>query len=362
MQLTPRAGGIAATIALVAVSVATPARADDVEVHGKVSVYQDDDATTVISPRTRVAAPVGEHYRVAAGWAADVTTSASVDVTTAATRRWRETRNEVYGSAGTTRGPVSADLGAVFSTENDWDSLGLGARGSLDLLQRNVTLSGRYGLSLETVGRNGDERVARPLTVHSAEVGLTQVLSPEAIGSIGYTVSAASGALESPYRFVPVAGGRSFVPESHPNTRLRHAVTLRVRQHLFRDSALRADYRLYTDDWGVLSHTLAARYLIHFDAGWTLRFRVRGYLQDAASFYRDDYEELTNFVTADRELSRILGLLGGVKVALRVTDVGPFGALSVDAKADVFRYTYPEYAELAGRTGLVMEAGLSLGL
>lgn len=357
MQLTRSAGALAAVLLSPAVLPA-----DEVEVHGKVSVYQDDDATTVVSPRTRVQARPAEGWTIAAGWAADVTTSASVDVTTSATRAWRETRNEAFGSVATTQGDVSANAGAVYSTENDWRSLGLGGGGAVELLQRNLTLSGHYGLSLETVGRNDDEGYARPLTVHTLEVGAAQLLSPEAVGSITYTVSAAHGALQSPYRYVPIAGGVSVVPERHPDARLRQAVTLRLNHHVFRDSAVQADYRLYVDDWGVLSHTAGVRYLVHFDPGLTLRLRVRGYLQGAADFYRDDYDELVTYVSADRELSRILGVMAGAKLAYRLEGVGPIEHLDVDAKVDVFRYAYPEYAELSGRLGLVMEAGLSLAL
>jgi hypothetical protein len=356
------------TIALA--SIAAPALAEDVEVRGVVSMYTDDDATTVVSPRTRVTGRPHEDWSISAGWAADVTTSASVDVTTSATPRaeaWRETRHEVFGSVGTTQGDVGASAGAVYSTEEDWDSIGVGGGASLDLLQRNVTLSGRYGLSLETVGRAKDANFARPLTVHTGEAGFTQVLSPSAIGQVTYTLTAAQGYQQSVYRYVPVQRmfSETVLPETHPDSRLRHAITLRANQHVFSDSAVQGDYRLYLDDWGVLSHTVGLRYLVHFDSGLTLRLRARGYLQGGADFYRDEYEStdgtVPTFVSRDREISDLVGLLGGLKAAWRLDDVGPISYLEIDAKADVFRYAYSDYEELSGRVGWVGEGGLGGG-
>lgn len=347
------------------------ALAEAVEVHGKLSVYSDDDATTVVSPRTRVSARPAEDWSISAGWAADVTTSASVDVMTSATprsRAWDETRNEAFAAVGTTQGDLAANAGAVYSTEEDWDSVGLGGGAALDLLQRNLTLSGRYGLSLETVGRAEDQNFERPLTVHTAEAGLTQVLSPSAIAAISYTLTAAHGYLQSAYRYVPVflPGSIVVMPESHPSSRTRHAVALRANQHLFRDSAIQGDYRFYLDDWGVLSHTVGLRYLVHFAPSLTLRLRARAYLQDGASFYEDEYASedgtLPLFVSRDREISDLMGALGGLKVAWRFSPLGPIDFLDLDAKADVFRYEYSDYTELAARVGWVVEGGLSLGI
>ncbi len=358
------------SIPAAALLLAGPALAEDVEVHGVVSMYADDDATTVVSPRTRVTGRPNEDWAIWAGWAADVTTSASVDVTTSATPRskaWDETRHEVFGSLSTTQGDVGASAGAVYSTEEDWESIGTFGGASVDLLQKNVTLSGRYGLSIETIGRAMDANFARPLTVHTGEAGFTQVLSPWAIGQISYTLTAAEGYQQSVYRYVPVQ--RSFsetvLPENHPSSRLRHAFTLRANQHLFSDSAIQGDYRLYLDDWGVLSHTVGLRYLIHFTPGLTLRLRARGYLQAGADFYRDEYAStdgtVPTFVSRDREISDLLGLLGGVKAAWRFDGLGPISYMEVDAKGDVFQYTYSDYSELAGRVGWVGEGGLGGG-
>jgi hypothetical protein len=196
--------------------VTAPAFADEgetVQARARVGSYGDDDATTVLSPRASVSATPGRGLRVAAGWAADVVTSASVDVTTSATRGWSETRHEVFGQASLVRGSAAGTLGAVHSRENDWISTGTSVAGRLELLQRTLTLGARWGLSLEQVGRAGDPAFSRDLTVHTVEAGLAQVLSPRAIGSIGASLRIAEGFQQSVYRFVPISHGYQVLPE-----------------------------------------------------------------------------------------------------------------------------------------------------
>jgi hypothetical protein len=90
--------------------------------------------------------------------------------------------------------------------------------------------------------------------------------------------------------------------------------------------------------------------------------RARAYHQSAADFYQDDYDEPMRWVSRDRELSRIVGVLAGVKLGRRFERLGPLDWLEVDGKIDVFQYRYPQYDELPERLGMVIEAGLGLGL
>lgn len=355
---------LAAALAHLSMLVAAaPAAADEiVEARARVGSYGDDDATTVISPRANVTAQPARGLRVAAGWAADVITSASVDVTASASKAWSETRHEAYGQVGLRRGAAEGTAGAVYSTENDWSSIGLGASGRLELLERNVTVSARWGLSLEQVGRADDPTFARDLAVHTLEAGLSQLLSPRAVASLGVSLRLADGFQQSVYRFVPVSHGYQMVPERHPGFRARGALTARLVHQIAGDSALHAIARVYADDWGIVSETAELRLAATLFGGLATRLRVRAYHQSSADFYEDDYAEPMTWMSHDRELSTIFGVLAGLKLGHRVERLGPLRWLEVDGKVDVFRYRYPRYDELPERLGMVLEAGLGIGL
>jgi len=85
----------------VLIAAALPAAADPAEAgaSSRVSLYQDDDATTVVTTAVRGTMPLGTVGAVRAAWIADVVTSASVDVVTAATRAIHERRDELRESA-----------------------------------------------------------------------------------------------------------------------------------------------------------------------------------------------------------------------------------------------------------------------
>ena len=51
------------------------------------------------------------------------------------------------------------------------------------------------------------------------------------------------------------------------------------------DAALHFDYRIFSDDWGITSHTFEADWAQPLGNGWTVTPRIRYYSQDAADFY-----------------------------------------------------------------------------
>ena len=90
------------------------------------------------------------------------------------------------------------------------------------------------------------------------------------------------------------------------------ALSARIKQSISPDATAGADYRFYTDDWGVDSHTAQLdlyRYLSN--KSWLLRLRYRYYTQSRAEFYRDSYDSETPFVSNDDRLqafdTRLLG-------------------------------------------------------
>ena len=89
---TRRAGSLLLLLLSVLVPV-VPARGQ--EASTSLYVRNDNDRTTVITPRLRVKAPVGERTSAQVVYSVDVWTSASIDIRTSASVAVTEQRDEI---------------------------------------------------------------------------------------------------------------------------------------------------------------------------------------------------------------------------------------------------------------------------
>jgi hypothetical protein len=279
-----------------------------------IFVRADSDRTVVITPRASLGTVVNrERTRFDASYAADIWTSASIDIRTAATHRITEQRDQV--DASVTHELADWNLGGsyYFSYEPDYVSHGASFFTSQELAEGSTTLEQRLLFAWDTVGRVGDPRFERPVLTLGGRVAFTQAIDADTLLQAVYEVSYREGYQASPYRYVGMGGdGRCggsaelCIPESHPGIRWRHAAVLRARRALSDDSSLGLAYRLYRDSWGVLSHTGTAQLAWITGDDSTLTFQYRFYVQSGAGFYRSAYPVLTGqrlYVTRDRELS-----------------------------------------------------------
>ena len=142
-------------------------------------------------------------------------------------------------------------------------------------------------------------------------------------------------------------------PESPPESRTRHALTGRVMHVIGRANVVDAQYRLYRDDWGILSHTVELAYSRDLTKQWSLRLRARGYHQNHAAFYQETYAMPMRFMTVDRELSTFYDGMTGIKL-------GYAGERwDLDAKVDAIVYRFEDYARLRGRVAVVSGLGVT---
>jgi hypothetical protein len=339
----------------------TPARADDSFV-AKTQVYVDSDHTTVVSPLVAISRDTWKGGTLSASYVADVVSSASIDVISNATKRMEDFRSEITAALSQKLHATTLTGAYVYSVEHDYESHNLSLGIAQDFLQRNTTLALGYTLSANRVGRAGDQAFHESLLVNGISASWTQTLTPKLIGQLSYSFSYGNGYWSSPYRFVPVetsdvSGNWFKVPEREPDERLRHAMVIGLNQHLFTDTALQGDYRIYFDSWGLVAHTIQLRYLVTFK-DVTLRLRERFYYQKGADFFKPHYTEIEPFMTADRELSTFWSNLVGAKISWRLPWV--HRALAVELKGDFFYFGYTNFALLASRVGGNLEAGLSV--
>lgn len=326
----------------------------------KLQVYADDDHTTVVSPVVHAQAEVTDDDQVSLGYLADVVTSASVDVVSQASPTTvHDVRHQVSVGETHTMGSLIASAGYTFSTEEDYLSHGLALGASKGFFDKDTTIALGYALSLDTVGRSGDHNFARDLTVHAGTLAYTQILSKRLVAQVSYELAYAAGYQASAYRYVPIGDPgdppMAAVPETDPDTRVRHAAVIGANYFLPRDSSVQADYRIYHDTWGITSHTFGARYYVSLTDKVELRLRSRLYLQNGAAFYQASYDRFMRYMTADRELSPLWSETLGAKLTVALSE-----RLEGEAKLDAFYYHYDDFPALASRLGVNVGLGLEL--
>lgn len=313
----PSAARSIASHALVALALSGCAYRSSGEVEAAETVYirTDTDDTTVVAPRTRVAATIDDTVRIEAAHGVDIWTGASVDVVSAATTAIHETRHEIQAGASYTRGTASVGGSYRYSTEPDYRSHGGVLRGAIDFAQKNTTLALALFGSRDTVGRAHDPGFVEPQSSVGGRITYTQVLHPRAIGELSWETTRVGGFQSSPYRWVAIGGdglcggdAPYCVPEHEPDERYRHAGTALGRFAGPAGLSFGAKYRLYVDSWGVRSHTIEPDLAWGVAPGGVLSLRYRYYTQGEADFYRPRYFDLDGsggYVTRDRKLSAL---------------------------------------------------------
>jgi hypothetical protein len=296
----------------------------------------DTDGTTVLSPR--LGARVGiidDSTWVEVGYGADIWTSASIDIRTAATQVVTEQRDEITAEVERELDEIRLRGSYRYSDEHDYSSHGGTISVSQELADGNATVDTALSAAIDSVSRSGDESFSRELSSIVVKVTYTQIVDPDTILQGVYELGRREGYQASPYRFVGVGGdGRCngtaqlCLPETHPAVRLRNAFVLRARRALGASLSGGLEYRLYLDDWGVTSHTAALQLAWVIDEDSTFIARYRFYLQTAAAFYASSYEVpmgRLRYVSRDRELSPMdtHRLSISYERSVDLTDAGP---------------------------------------
>ncbi len=271
----------------------------------------DTDSTVVVTPRIGANLKIGSATTVDASYSADIWSSASIDIRTAATGRITEQRDQI--TAAVTHEFLGWTLGAsyYFSGENDYLSNGLTLFSTQSAAGGSATFEQSVSFLFDQVGRAGDPNFNENVAMGTGRFVYSQALNPDAIIQVAYEGSYRNGYQASPYRFVGFGGdglcnGTAVfcLSESHPNTRFRNAAVVDSRIALSDNTSLGLGYRFYIDSWGILSHTgiVQAAWLVSDVTSLTLRYRF--YTQGAAYFYQARYLEADadlDYFTRDRE-------------------------------------------------------------
>jgi len=334
-------------------------RAED-KYASRLSVYIDDDATTIISPMVTLQKNIFEETSLNAMYLADIQSCASVDVVSTASPSmgYEETRHSFSLGFRHRRQLTTFGLGYSHSTENDYLSNGFQASLSQELFQRNFTAALNFTCRWDEVGRVNDAHFKQPLTGIGTSISLTQLIFPRVIGQFIYFFEYLFGYQASPYRLVPVADFS--VPETHPRRRLRNSFTGRLKESLSDQWFAEQSFRFYFDSWGITGETILIQLYWEAKERLTLRMRYRFHNQNRADFYRESYDALQEYMSRDRELGTLQSHLLGPQVQFQWEDLWIFPEALFDVKVEYFYINYKDYALLENKEGLLIGLGFQL--
>lgn len=320
----------------------------DVLYHG-----YDGGGAQIDGPSILVRKNFGSTVSVAANYYVDMVSSASIDVEATASP-YSEERKEYTLSGEYLRDRTNLTVGYTRSTENDYDattySFGISQTFFGDLTTIGLGVS--YGDDI--IGQNGDLEFERNLERRRYSVNISQILTQNLIAAISLETVTDQGFLNNPYRSVRYldqsTGGYSYQAELYPNTHNSDAVGLRAIYHLPYRAALRADYRMFADSWGIEASNYELRYTHPYRDQWLFEIKYRAYEQTAADFYSDlfPFRDSQNFLARDKELSPFtsstIGL--GVTYQLPAGLIPGFSKSTANLYWDHMQFDYEDFRDV----------------
>jgi hypothetical protein len=335
----------------------------------EMSGYTDNTNVHVLTPAVRgsVSSPTAG-WNVGANYLVDVVTAASPDVVSTASRRFHDVRHALGVTGGYKPGAFGAQAFASYSEERDYISRTIGAVGTVDLLDKQITPALGYSYSWDTIGRSGTPYTvfSRPFDTHEITAGSTFILTPLSLFVVGAGVAFESGNQSKPYRYIPMFEPGVSVPigasidevnrtrlpakplEQLPLERQRFTLSGRFISRIRSNATLRIEQRAYRDTWAIMATTTDIKYLVDVSPRLRIWPHVHVHAQTGTSFYKrvygatansDGSVSIPNFRTSDRELSPMLGLTGGGGVRYALTEPGGKVQIALFASADaLFNY------------------------
>jgi len=365
---------------------------------GRLGVYSDSDRTTVIRGLATLAKTFGR-FSISAGAVVDAVTSASVDVRSSPALGKVDVVTSASGRSSTSGGQMSdtrylgtvgggwkdsnghaLNLTSAVATERDYASISGGINGSVDVMQRNVTLLGGVTVTDNWVSSVLDMTLHRKMAAVAWTAGVARVLTPSDAIRLRYDGKASEGYQASPYRavrfgdwstsfgaggqimFANTIGSADGLAELLPESRISHAATFEWVHSLRLGLGLHPAVRVSHDSWGINTVTPSVDLRL-VTTNWRMQFGYRYYRQSRANFFATKYTadpSTYDYYTSDKELGSVTGQLGSVDLAKTLIDAsGPNDTkMLLFFHAEMFSYKYPGFALLSARSSEFFEIGL----
>lgn len=320
-------------------AVSTFAQAEEAPEHTTVAVkygtYSDGqpgwDRIKVRAPHLYALMPLGKEWSLEAGYVIDTLSGAtprmhsnSSNLTGASQMSDKRKASDVKVTRYFARSAVS--VGTSYSKEQDYTSKALSVDARFASDDNNRTWSFGLGAANDVIDTtySGGSVVNQPKKTLELMAGVTQALTPQDIVQINVTHSRGKGYFTDPYKFY----------DKRPDSRQSTVGLVRWNHYVEQyDASLRTSYRLYSDSFGVSSHTVGVEW-VQSAGKFTFTPGVRYYTQRAAKFYFDGVADAAGQYDPAASKAVAQGYLAGGQIFSADQRLSAFGAVTMSIKID----------------------------
>jgi hypothetical protein len=303
---------------------------------------------------------ITENFAVEANYFIDKVSGASVDILSNASPM-KDTRKQKTVSVEYLHDKTTYNASFINSVERDYISNTTHISLSQDMFGDLTTVTLGFSHTGDKVGDNSGS-ANKPIIswighadTRSYAAGISQILTKNLIAGINLEVTADSGFLANPYRFVrfldpttPKGWGQA--SQVYPDTRTSTAVQAQAKYYLPYRAAVTGSYRFFRDTWGIVGHTVEVDYTHPIGKTWILEGRARYYRQNSATFYSDLFSIAgqQNFEARDQNLAGQNNTTVGAKVTWAFRPDGWLIFKRMTATADVSRihFSYSDFRDV----------------
>jgi len=272
--------------------------------------------------------------------------------------------------------------GGSLSVEKDYQSYGASVNYSIESDNRLNTYTMGFAGTFDQIYRKTDG-TPEPLSnvednnilsdgeryTYDFILGMSKVFNKKTVGQLNYTMSYSDGYHTDPYKVISqvrlVEDTNSGVFtwteleryfESRPDSRFRHSIfTSMAHQYGGTGETVQTAYRLYTDDWGITSHTFDLTHRTPLSESSYLEPHFRYSIQSAADFFRPSIIDdgttpviLPEYASADNRLDETTGITIGLEYGMKL------GGGHLKARGEYINWQHAK-AEYDETTAMVMQ-------
>ena len=308
----------------------------------------------ITGPAVLVRANAGDSISLSAKHYVDTISSASIDVEVIlGASTYEEERVENAFTIDFLNEKILMSLGYTSSEENDFIAETISFGMSQDVFGDLTTVSMGYAHGNNIVGKTGSPLFKEHSRTDNFNLSLAQVITKNLIMSAAFDVTTDAGFLNNPYRkvrYIDTPTTFLLEDEVYPKTRTSNALALRARYYLSYRAALHAEFRTFTDSWGINGNNVEVGYTHPLKNDWTFEAHFRTYAQTKATFYNDlfPYSNAQNFMARDKELSTFNNSTIGFGVSYEFAKSEGEGFIdkaSVNFKFDHIQFNYKDFRD-----------------
>lgn len=314
----------------------------------------DGGGVVIDGPSILIRKSIQDTVSISANYYVDNVSSASIDVVTTASA-YTEERREQSMSIDYLRDKTVLSINYGQSSENDYEARSAGFNFTQDFFGDLTTVSGGYSQGWDVVGKFGDESFAEDAARKQYRVGLSQVVTKNSIIGLSWETITDAGYLNNPYRSVryidtSVGTGYSFQGEVYPETRTSDAFSIRAMYYLPYRAAVKAEYRTFSDTWGIEAKNYEIDYTHPYGENWIFEIKFRRYQQTKADFYSDLFSRIDaqNFLARDKEMSTFsndsVGLAFSYEYELLNSTL--FDRFSINLAVDYIDFQFEDFRDI----------------